>query len=334
MSKTVFLFTRVKKYAELSLVMDIVNKSTCEYCMDCGGCDYIDMDYAQTLEIKLNDFKALAKSSGLEPENISELKITPSVPAFNYRTRCQIHIVDGKMGYFKKKTHELIEIKNCLMLDARLNQKLASLKFPSNFKGKIELYIKDGKVLERLVEKKYDNLFFQVNNAVNELMKEHVVELLHPVPDDRILELYCGQGNFTYAILKNSPKTKVTGIDVNTPLETQKLPNQNYKEKKQNPDFINDDVISAVKRLSAQNSLDSFNKLLLDPPRSGAGIKILEKLNKANFEKIIYVSCNPETLISDVKILNEFGYKWISSQLFDMFPFTKYIESVNSFAKY
>jgi len=146
--------------------------------MDCGGCDYIDTGYAQTLEIKLNDFKALTKALGLEPDNIHDLKISPSISAFHYRTRCQLHIVDGKTGFFKKKTHELIEIETCLMLDERLNQKISELKFPSSFKGKIELYIKDDKVFERLVEKKYDNLFYQVNEPVNELMKNYLIKNL------------------------------------------------------------------------------------------------------------------------------------------------------------
>lgn len=321
MSKTVFLFTRVKKYAELSLMVNVVNKSTCEYCMDCGGCDYIDIDYCQTLKIKLNDFKALVQAKGFEPDNFHDLKINSSVSSFKYRTRCQLHIVNGKIGFFKKKTHELIEIKNCLMLDDRLNQKLSSLKFPSDFKGKIELYIKDGKVFERLVEKKYANLFFQVNDAVNELMKDHVIDLLQANPNDKILELYCGQGNFTYAILKGSPRTKITGIDLNTPLGSQK----------QNPEFINADVLMGIKNLTMQNRLSSFNKLLLDPPRSGAGKKVWEKLSNIKLERIVYVSCNPETLISDVKILKELGYNWKACQLFDMFPFTKYLESINTF---
>jgi 23S rRNA (uracil1939-C5)-methyltransferase len=90
-------------------------------------------------------------------------------------------------------------------------------------------------------------------------------------------------------------------------------------------------VLKGIELLTMQNRLNSFNKLVLDPPRSGAGLKVLEKLNKIHFEKIAYISCNPESLLKDALILKEQGYKWISSQLFDMFPFTKYTESVNLF---
>ena len=299
-------------------MVHIVNKESCKYCVDCGGCDYIDLEYPKTLDIKLSDFKGLAQSAELAPANIQSLSITASPSPFNYRTRCQLQVLDGKIGFFKKRSHELIEIKNCLMLDERLNQKISELKFPANYKGKIELYIKDAKVFERLVEKKYDNLFYQVNEAVNELMKDHLIKLLEPEPSDNILELYCGQGNFTYSITKASAKTKITGIDINSPTAT-------------SPEFINTDVVAGIDRLIMQNRLLSFNKLVLDPPRAGTGTKVLEKLNKPRFEKIVYISCNPETLIRDAGFLSKMGYKWASSQLFDMFPFTKYTESVNLF---
>jgi tRNA/tmRNA/rRNA uracil-C5-methylase (TrmA/RlmC/RlmD family) len=303
-------------------MMHIVNKDTCKYCMDCGGCDYVDVPYPSTLDIKLNNINGLFAGATIKPDNLEAMQIVPSPMPFGYRGRCQLHVSKGKVGFHKKRSHDLIEIEKCIMFDERLNQKIKELKFPANFEAKIELYIKDSAVCDRLVEKKYDNLFYQVNEGVNKLIINEVVALCASSPDDAVLELYCGLGNFTFAILNKSPKTKITGIDMRTPVS-----------KKDNPEFIEADIIKGLETLRLRGRLTDFSKLLLDPPRSGAGEKVLGMLGKCKFEKIVYVSCNPETLIDDARILCAQGYKWQSIKLFDMFPFTKYVEAVSLFTR-
>lgn len=294
-----------------------VDLNTCPYCNDCGGCDYINVPYSRTLEIKLSDFiELLGKKT-------NDIKAIPSPNPVNYRTRCQIQVLNGKIGFFKKKTHELVEIKNCLMLDKRLNQKIANMKFPLDFNGKIELYIKDNDVCERIVEKKYDNQFTQVNKEVNKLLVADSIKLLDIEPADRILELYCGDGNFSFAIMEHSPEVKLTGIDIKTKNST------NIK----GLEFIEDDVEKGLKFLEEQKKLPHYNKLLMDPPRAGVKTSVLEKLIKLNFNRIVYVSCNPEALKKDAEILTKAGFELKSSSLFDMFPFSKYVESLNLFVK-
>jgi len=303
-------------------MMQIVNINTCKYCLDCGGCDYIDTPYSQTLEKKRNNIMELYKDLSLSPENLKDLEIVPSPLPFGYRTRCQLHIVKGKAGFYKRRSHELIEIERCEVLDERLNKKIKELRFPSNFDGKIELYMKDGIVCERLVEKKYDNIFYQINEGINHIITEEVLSLSSPVAGDRFLELYCGLGNFTYAILKKAPAAKITGIDLKTP-----------GSKKENPEFIEADILKGIQQLGSQNRLENFNKLILDPPRIGAGKKVIDLLSKGKFEKIIYISCNPITLADDAALICKLGYTWHSMKLFDMFPFTKYLEAVSLFNK-
>ncbi|MEI6093327.1 MAG: hypothetical protein WCQ47_06555 [bacterium] len=303
-------------------MMHIVNKNTCEYCKDCGGCDYIDITYAETLGIKLNNIKELYSPSKTKPLNIDHLEIVPSPLPFGYRTRCQLHVVNGKIGFHKKRSNDLIEIKKCIILDERINKRIKELNFPKNYSAKIELYLKDGVVCERIIEKKYDNIFYQINDSVNKLIIEDVVTLINAQEKDRILELFCGLGNFTYPILKSSPKTHITGVDMRVPTN-----------KKDNPEFIEADVLVGINMLKKQKRLSSFNKLVLDPPRSGADKKVIMELNDCDFEKIIYVSCNPITLIDDAITFSDCGYKWQSMKLFDMFPFTKYLESISIFSK-
>jgi len=300
-----------------------VNINTCPYCLDCGGCDYIETPYSETLKIKINDVLELLKSNDAKPRNINNIGITGSPKVFNYRNRCQLHVINGVAGFFKKKTHDLIKIQKCLMLDDLINEKISKLKFPSTYNSKVELYLSNGTVAERLVEKKYDNSFGQVNDEVNKIMTQKVIELLDPNKDDTLLELYCGGGNFTFAISEyTATNIKITGIDIKTPAQTRK-----------NIEFIEADAEKGLKQLFSMGKLNSYNKVLLDPPRAGAGRNVCNIIASIQPKIIVYVSCNPETLAADANVLCSKGYTWSHMELLDMFPFTKYVESLNMFIR-
>ncbi len=293
-----------------------VNLETCPYCGDCGGCDYVDTPYSETLQIKLKDFKGLVESK----LSSNSPKIVASPNPVNYRTRCQLQISKGVCGFFKKKSHELVEIQKCLMLDKRLNDKIKSMNFSKNYEGKIELYIKDDVVCERIVEKKFDNQFTQVNEAVNKLLVAETIKLLELKSSDKILELYCGFGNFSFAIMEKEPTLKLSGIDVRTKHSTIK-----------GLDFIEADIEEGLKMLEEQKKLYHYNKLLMDPPRVGIKPSVLNKIIKLKPEKIVYVSCNTEELIKDADKIILAGFEWQICTLFDMFPFSKHVESLNLF---
>jgi tRNA/tmRNA/rRNA uracil-C5-methylase (TrmA/RlmC/RlmD family) len=287
----------------------------CNHLNDCDACSNLSLSYNKTLELKLIDFKEKVLFSNYYPQNLDNIKIIPSLKPYNYRLRAQLHIKNGIIGFFKRKTNNLVEIKNCKLLDSKINEKISSLKYPDNFNGTIELYIKNNKVYERLVEKKYDNLFFQVNEEVNKILVKEVLKSLDLKNTDHVLELYCGNGNFTFEISK---KAKVTAIDINTP-------NKTYN----NIDFINKNIVSNLFEFKKHN----YTKLLLDPPRNGLSFSNYSFLLKNNFQIIVYVSCNTKSLIKNAIKFKEHSYFWKTCTLLDMFPFTNYIESVNIFLK-
>jgi len=285
----------------------------CVYFPICNACDYIELDYYNTLNIKLNEFKNICIINNCFPDNFDKLNIIPSYKPYNYRNRAQVHIKDGKIGFHKRKTNKIVEIKECLLLDKKLNDKIKQLNYPKNFTGTLELYLNNNTVYERLVEKKYDNLFSQVNIEVNNILIKEVIKCLELNKNDKVLELYCGNGNFTFEIAKYC---KVDGIDL-------RVPNKKYF----NINFIEADINKNLDLINRQN----YNKLLLDPPRKGITFEKISILN--NFKTIVYVSCKQNTLINDASNLIKLNYSWYRSILLDMFPFTEHLESINIFTK-
>lgn len=299
--------------------MYVINKNTCPNVLNCNACDFKNTSYEDSLKIKKDEFIKAFKKENIALD-INNLEIIPSLKKFHYRTRCQIHVKNGVPGFYKKGTHDLVEIRYCALLDKRINERLKSLNFPKNYHAKIEYFIKNEKLAERIVEKKYDNFFMQVNEEINTKLKEKVVTLLDFKKEDKVLELYCGSGNFTFNIAK---KAKVLGIDIKV--------NKNTNNK--NIEFMETSVIDGLKILKEISRLKTFNKLLLDPPRKGLKKKELDIIKNENFESLIYVSCNKDALIKNTLDLISSNYKLSKTILLDMFPFTKHIESINLFLK-
>lgn len=170
------------------------------------------------------------------------------------------------------------------------------------------------------------NDFTQVNFDINRQMINRVISFLKLNKNDTVLDLFCGLGNFTLPIAKYCHH--VTGIEGNSELVKRAYFNAQLNNLS-NVTFIAMDLDQD--NLAQQFSDKRFNKLLLDPARSGAD-KILHQLPLKNVETIVYVSCNPATLARDSAILiHEKGYKLINAGIMDMFPHTSHVESIAVF---
>ncbi|AHG79933.1 23S rRNA (uracil-5-)-methyltransferase RumA [Mannheimia varigena USDA-ARS-USMARC-1388] len=169
--------------------------------------------------------------------------------------------------------------------------------------------------------------FIQVNASLNEKMVEKSLEWLELSDDDRVLDLFCGMGNFTLPIAKKAKS--VVGIEGVEPMVEQARANA---------------VASGLKNVAFyQTNLDGpfankpwasepFNKVLLDPARNGA-LFCLDHLAALQPERIAYVSCNPATLVRDAEKLLQFGYRLEKVAMIDMFPHTAHLESISLFVK-
>ncbi|MCL5261044.1 MAG: 23S rRNA (uracil(1939)-C(5))-methyltransferase RlmD [Gammaproteobacteria bacterium] len=171
------------------------------------------------------------------------------------------------------------------------------------------------------------NDFTQINQAVNQQMVARALELLNPEPTDSILDLFCGLGNFTLPLAKKC--AKIIGIEGNHIMVEQATQNAKHNAIN-NAEFHAADLTKEL--LSHNWSIQKFNKILLDPPRTGA-LEICQQISKFNAKVVCYVSCNPATLARDAKELLNQGYSLDKIGIIDMFPHTSHVETIASFSK-
>ncbi|HWH76319.1 MAG TPA: 23S rRNA (uracil(1939)-C(5))-methyltransferase RlmD, partial [Candidatus Binatus sp.] len=166
------------------------------------------------------------------------------------------------------------------------------------------------------------DLFSQVNPAGNRQMIEQLLAAGNFQPNDRVLELYSGAGNFTLPIARQVKE--IVAVEGFRPaIANGTLNAQRYSI--DNIDWQSAAVPRAVAQLKRQRK--QFSKIVLDPPRVGAkGIET--DLAALGAERICYVSCNPTTLARDLAALTKLGYKLRTVQPIDFFPHTFHVESL------
>lgn len=167
--------------------------------------------------------------------------------------------------------------------------------------------------------------FTQINASINRAIVSQALDKLALVPEDTVLDLFCGLGNFTLAMAKRS--ASVIGVE-----GSEEMVRRGYENAEANG-ISNAQFFAANLAESMANkqwSKETFSKVLLDPPRSGAA-EIIAEVASLKAKKIVYVSCNPSTLARDTASLLSMGYKLISAGVMDMFPHTTHVESMAEF---
>jgi 23S rRNA (uracil1939-C5)-methyltransferase len=170
--------------------------------------------------------------------------------------------------------------------------------------------------------------FTQVNLEINARMVTKVCGWLEPQPGDRILDLYCGLGNFTLPLARAAGRA--TGVDGDAALIARARANARHN-RINNADFVVADLADAG--LQAGFLAGHYDKVVLDPPRSGSAA-ILKRFDWRGVRQVAYVSCNPATLARDAGILvREHGYRLEAAGVIDMFPHTAHVESLALFRR-
>ena len=169
--------------------------------------------------------------------------------------------------------------------------------------------------------------FTQVNAQINESMIERAVEWLELTPQSRVLDLFCGLGNFTLPMARQAGE--VIGVEGDEAMthrgaenaRANGLDNCAFHQADLQADFRNQVWAG-----------QGFDRMLIDPPRSGA-LEVVQNMARAGAERIVYVSCNPATLARDAGELVSRGYRLVKAGVMDMFPHTTHVESMALFVR-
>ena len=165
--------------------------------------------------------------------------------------------------------------------------------------------------------------FFQVNPIQTEVLYGKALEYAQLTGDETVFDAYCGTGTITLFLSQKAKK--VYGVEI----IPQAIENANINAKENNVDnvefFVGESEVVIPDLINKGVKADV---VVVDPPRKGCDVKLLNSITNINAERIVYVSCDPSTLARDLAILEENGYKTLEVQPVDMFPQTAHIENV------
>ena len=342
--------TEIEKHFAYAEILEIIkssnlrNEGKCPYYNKCGGCNFLHTSYENEINVKINNLEKLfnRKINYISNEDIN-----------NYRNKVTLHVLEGKIGYFNNKTHDLCEIDNCLLLNPKINLKIHDLnnydlngieeimircinnKIMINIKGKninkniksIEcdsLYINDEFISgEKYLIDEINNLKFSIYpNSFYQVNKEVMTNIYNKAKEyaglgNNLIDLYCGTGTIGLWLKDNFKN--ITGIEINN----SSIKNANINKELNNEKNINFKLGDASIINKYINNIDT---ILVDPPRAGLSKSVINTLNNSKSNKIVYISCNPKTLKRDIDKLD--NYNIIEISACNMFPRTKHIECV------
>lgn len=346
--------TKYKKSFMEGTINTIIYKSSkrvepfCKYFGVCGGCSLCHLNYENTLEYKKERVKNI-----LSKFDIPKINVIRNENDLYYRNKIELKIVDGKLGFYEKSTHNLIEIDECKITKKSINKSFefvknmklenANVTIRANYNDEVLIIIdskekpvildpEDYKIVGIVLNdkciygqdnfmEKINNLFFtvsynsffQVNNYINlelfNLIKENIV-------GKTVLDLYSGVG--TLSIVASKVVDKVYSIEVIPNAVKNALINAKIN-KCYNINFILGKVEDKIGFIN-----DKIDTIIVDPARAGLDKKTIEVINNICPQRIIYVSCDTQSLANNLVYLTNYEIK--KFYILDMFSYTYHIE--------
>ena len=333
-------------------------KSKCPKYEECGGCHLRHMSYDDTLVFKKEKLEEiLIKYAKVEN---AEIEVIKNKNRDFYRNKVEVHIENGVSGFYKKNSHDLVEIDRCLNAEEAINIVLRSIDIlhiengvvtvKSNYNGEIILVIDskdepnieierlrdkvklvgivyDGKLLfgsDHFIEI-IDGLLFKESYdsffQVNRYINGELFKLLDRYLKDDSVVLDMCSGVGTLSIVASKKAKKVYGIEIVENAVRDAIVNAKMN-KVENVEFMLGDAFKNAQKIS-----DDIDTIIIDPPRSGLSKEGIESILNINPRDVIYISCDPVTLSRDIDLLST-KYTIKKIYLLDMFSFTYHVECV------
>ncbi len=318
------------KVVKLQSKSELRQNAKCSHYEICGGCDYLHTSYQHEIEFKKNSLIDIFKRQH-KLEIPHKMYIHKADTREKYRNRVQLHYhkPSSTIGYISNQK-KVFQLDHCMLAEDEIEAKIKELLFKENWKnlikrgpskGHIEVYNTPDGVIKTSTNQRYSSGgFSQVNHEMNEKLHLLLDDFFDNHNFQVVFDLFGGAGNIT----RNCQAEKIHVID-GSPSKIIKLknPNQKYFQ----IDLYSKEAIAQLRNLESATS----NCLVLDPPRSGFK-EIAIVAERFSPEKILYVSCNPQTLARDLKALGD-DYSLDELHLFDFFPSTKHYETVAILSK-
>ena len=328
----------------------------CPYFSKCGGCVLQNMNYQDTLEYKKEKVINIFKKNKLEINPI----VIENANYYNYRNKISLKVIDKKIGYYEPKSHFIVEIDSCLVASNSINKTISLIKKMGINNGLVTIRCNKNDEVLIIIESKdklnidvdsikeniklvgivinnklfygedflYENIngmfykisydsFFQVNPYIAEKIFNIIKENINS--NETVLDIYSGVG--TLSLTASMVAKKVIGIEIVENAVLNAIHNAKIN-KINNVDFLLNDATKAITKLNL-----FFDKVIVDPPRAGLTKTVIDTIKKIKPKEIIYVSCDPQTLVRDIKLLSDL-YIINKFYIADMFSFSYHVESV------
>ena len=356
------------KYIE-AVCTEVINKNSdrtlvkCPYYSLCGGCNIMHMSYPSQLKFKKEKVTALLKKfAGINEDVIEDISSTINE---GYRNKVTLK-VSQKVGFYKRRTYEIVDIDSCLVASNKINEVIKEIKklrlrniseviirttysgevlvalittgkididyFKKNLKDKIDslVLIKDEKEIvlfgKGYITERLNDFYFKVSPLSFFQVNTNGAEKLY----NKVLE-YADLNNVEN-VLDLYCGTGTIGIYLSSKakkvigVEINKYAKDNAVENAKINNVSNVEFICGDVGKLAK-SFKNIDLVVIDPPRNGLNKNAVANVLKINPKKIVYVSCDPATLARDLNYLKEF-YEVKKISMVDMFPNTYHCESV------
>lgn len=283
----------------------------------CGGCDFQHVTLQRQRDLKTDVVREqMRRLAGFEATDalLAGLIVEPVAGDDNglrWRTRMQyVALPNDARGMRVHRSNVVVEIDDCLIAlpQARVADEPGAPVITESVDGRDFLVDPDG--------------FWQVHPGAPGVLVETVLDFLRPKPGERVLDLYAGVGLFARFLGERvGSTTRVVAVEGDRSACGHAKVNLSQHQAAAV-------ACGTVDRVLADSLDEPFDLVVLDPPREGAGRKVVEQVADRAPRAVAYVACDPAALARDVAWFKELGYELTRLRAFDLFPMTHHVECV------
>lgn len=397
------LILKTLKSVAFAKVLEVLEPSSeritpdCPYFPRCGGCTYRHIRYEE--ELRLKKQRVQDNLSRIGGSDVTVEEILGAQDTLRYRNKAQYPVSkDGAVGFYRARTHEVIECEHCLLVRPEADAAAEALREymqscrvagydEKTGRGLIRhLYVRSNAAGESLIcvlvngdklpkedrlvtllrdacpkctgivlgtntkkgnvilgdryrtlwgsDRLEDTLcgktfrlsvpsFYQVNRAQAERLYAKAIEFAGLTGQETVLDLYCGAGTITLALLDHAKK--VLGAEI-VPEAIDDARENAARNGVKNAEFFCGDASDVAKKLARENLRPDV--ITVDPPRKGLAADVVESIAEMQPGRVVYVSCDSATMARDVKRFADFGYAAKRACAVDMFPRADHVETI------